>query len=200
MNRRGHVDFGAPSGGITTSDIHRGLGMHRKTYMQPSIPGNPSTEQPRKTPSDRKSPVRRLEFHRRTFTVRNPSASVSLCVIPVSWSVSGKTLKRTLRMHVSPGPNGVNPRWRRKTTGGRHRRTAAHRGRTCASHSPAYKSRNGRWKSGKHKRRNGGGGGKIQQSVSVVRCPVRDYCCVDCALLCVADGGARSPAVRSSVH
>lgn len=31
MNRQGHVDFGAPSGGITTSDIHRGLGMHRKT-------------------------------------------------------------------------------------------------------------------------------------------------------------------------
>ena len=31
MNRRGHVDFGAPSGGITTSDIHRRLGMHRKT-------------------------------------------------------------------------------------------------------------------------------------------------------------------------
>lgn len=24
MNRQGHVDFGAPSGGITTSDIHRG--------------------------------------------------------------------------------------------------------------------------------------------------------------------------------
>ena len=31
MNGQGHVDFGAPSGGITTSDIHRGLGMHRRT-------------------------------------------------------------------------------------------------------------------------------------------------------------------------
>lgn len=47
-----HVDFGAPSrggeGGITTSDIHRGLGMHRKTYMQPSITSNPSSKQPGK--------------------------------------------------------------------------------------------------------------------------------------------------------
>lgn len=34
MNRQGHVDFGAPSGGITTSDIHRGLGMHRKTCQR----------------------------------------------------------------------------------------------------------------------------------------------------------------------